>query len=196
MNQQGNHFYSGHEAALAYALCAERLFGNDGSFLDANPSVIPIFVSQLMQSLEISIKYAAIKSGLFTIKEARDRQRGSGHSIKELAALAVERLGGDPFDPIVMAMTFSNSKEVRSSYFIKEMICGDKLEGTRRCYSSRGLGYAEVSDGDCQIISPTSEWIESVKQTAANLPSTIEILSGWKASASESKHFAIWLKGR
>lgn len=189
MNKKSSRIFSLNEAALAYALAAEAIFGHDANFLNVNPSVIPIFVSHLFQSLEISIKYAAIESGLFTIEEARERQRGSGHGIKELALFAMERLRGDvsDLDPFVKAMTSSNSEELKSSVFIGKMIYGVELEETRRCYSSRRLAYAEVLDGGFQIISPETDWIESVKQTATNLKSTIDTLSRWKASAS--KHF-------
>ncbi len=187
--------FSLEEAAAAYALAAENILGGDAAFLNANPAVVPIFVSMLFQSLEISIKHAGIKSGLFTMEEARSRQNRSGHGIKELAVLAVEKLGGDPFAPIVMAMTFSNSGD-RSSPFIREMICGNKLEKTRDAYASRRLGYGEVYDGDFALIDPIAEWVSAVKQTAVNLPQTIDILSQWRSSASKSKHFSIWLQGR
>ena len=182
-----------HEAAVAYALAAERIFGNDAAFVTANPAVVPVFVSMLFQSLEISIKHAGIESGLFTMQEARSRQNRSGHGLKELVALAVEKIGGNPFDPIIMAMTFSNSDD-RSAQFICEMICGRDLENTRDAYGSRRLGYGEVYEGDFAIINPIGEWIQAVKRTALNLPKTIDILSQWRTSASTSKHFAIWLR--
>ena len=190
-----SHIFSLEEAAIAYALSAEHMFTGDADLLNTNPAVVPIFVSMLYQSLEISIKHAGIESGLFTIKEARNRQNRSGHGIKELATLAVEKLGGDPFDPIIIAMTFSNSG-YRSSQFIHEMICGTKMEKTRDSYASRNLGYGEIYDGDFALISPISEWVSAVKQTALNLPTTINILSQWRLSPSKSKHFAIWLQER
>lgn len=183
------------EAAVAYALAAEHMFSGDDVFLDTNPAVVPIFVSLLFQSLEISIKHAGVESGLFTMQAARNRQNRSGHGIRELASLAVEKLGGNPFDPIVMAMTFSNSGD-RSSQFIREMICGSKMENTRDAYASRRLGYGEVYEGDFALINPIAEWVAAVKQTALNLPTTIDILSQWRSSASKSKHFAIWLHER
>jgi hypothetical protein len=195
MNQQTTRMFTGREVAIAYAISAERMFGDNAGFLDANPAVVPIFVSLLFQSLEISIKQAGVKSGLFTMQEVRARQQRSGHGIKELAALAVEKLGGDPFDPIVTAMTFANT-HTNSAEVIRQMICGDDLEKTRESYASRRLGYGEVSEGDFAIIRPVSDWIEAVKETASNLPTIIDILSQWKASASKSKHFAIWLRER
>lgn len=140
--------------------------------------------------MEISIKHAGIESGLFTIKEARARETQSGHGIKELATLAV---GGEPFDPIVMAITFFNKND-HSRQIVSLMICGEEFERTRECYASRRLGYAEVSNGDFAIIEDVPNWIESVKQTSSNLQSTIEILRQWKASPSKSKHFAIWME--
>ena len=187
--------FSLEEAAAAYALAAENIFGGNATFLNTNPAVVPIFVSMLFQSLEISIKHAGIESKLFTMQDARNRQHRSGHGNKELAALAVDKLGGDPFDPIVIAMTFSNSGD-RSSQFIREMICGSKMEKTRDAYASRHLGYGQIYEGDFALINPIAEWVSAVKQTAVNLPKTIEILSQWRSSASKSKHFAIWLQGR
>lgn len=185
--------YTGLEAAEAYAVAAERVFGDNGTFLTGNPGVVPIFVSNLFQSLEISIKTAGIESGIFSMQEARARVNRSGHGIKELATLAVEKLGGDPFDPIVMAMTFGNANS-RSATFISSMIAAPELEKTRESYASRRLGYGEVAEGDFGLIHPISEWIESVKLTATSLPTTIQILTRWMASPSRSKHFAIWLK--
>jgi hypothetical protein len=185
---------------MAYALSAERIFGQDDGFLDANPACVPIFVSLLFQSLEISIKQAGLESGLFLMQEARSRQQRSGHGIKELAALAVEKLGGDPFDPIVMAMTFASrpktSREPNSAEIIRCMICGAELEKTRELYASRSLGYAQVAKGDFAIIQPVKHWIAAVKETAANLLITIDILSQWKTSPSSSKHFAIWCRNQ
>lgn len=192
MNECRTHSYTGQEAATAYALSAERLCGSDCVFLNANPSLVPIFVSQLFQSLEISIKHAGIESGLFTEYEARNSAMRSGHGIKELAALAVEKLGGDPFDPIVMAMTYFNTDD-RSKEIVRLMICGKDFEKTRECYATRCLGYAQVANGDFAVITGISSWVESVKQTASNLSKTIDILSQWKASPSKSKHFAIWV---
>lgn len=186
--------FSGQEAAMAYALSADRILGQTSGFLDANPACVPIFVSLLFQSLEISIKQAGLKSALFSIQEARSRQQRSGHGIKELAVLAVEKLGGEPFDPIVMAITFRNNRP-NSAEIIRKMICGVELDKTRESYASRCLGYAQVTEGDFAIIEPLDQWVSAVKETAANLQTTIDILSQWKASPSSSKHFAIWLRG-
>lgn len=111
------------EAAMAYVLAAERLFEPDGAFISNQSAVVTLFVSMIFQSLEISIKHVGIESGLFTLKEARRRENRSGHGIKELALLAVERLGGNPFHPVIMAMTFAN-KDDYSYDVIKAMICG------------------------------------------------------------------------
>ena len=156
MNKTDHHMFGFDEAAVAYALAAEKMVGDEASFVNANPAVVPLFVSMLFQSLEISIKYAGIESSLFTMQEARSRQNRSGHGVKELAALTVEKLGGDPYNPTIMAMTFSNADD-RSAHFIHEMICGKVLKKTRDAYASRRLGYGEVYDGDFTIIEPLGE---------------------------------------
>lgn len=179
---------------MGYASCAERIYGGDTGFLESNPPIVPIFVSLLFQSLEISIKHAGIESGLFTEFEARSRDMSSGHGIGKLAQMAVEKLGGDPFSPLVMAMTHFNANP-HSRDVVNRMICGADMQNTRNCYASRCLGYGQVADGDFAIIYPLSDWIETVKETASNLPKTIDIFTQWKRSTSGSKHFAIWVKG-
>jgi hypothetical protein len=189
VKKTGNHIFTGQEVALAYALCAECLFGQGEDFLNENPMVMPIFVSHLFQSLEISIKHAGTESGLFTMQEARNTQKG--HGINELATLAIGKLGGKGSD-LVMALTCFSPEDVRSSTIIAKMIYGKEFDTTRRCYCSRRLGYAEVENGEFRILDPIQEWVAAVKQTAINLNSTIEILTQWMASSSNSKHFAIW----
>lgn len=192
MSHEISHIFTDQEAAMAYALSAERIFGNDCEFLNTNHHVIPIFVSQLFQSLEISIKHAGIASGLFTEIEARDkRATRSGHGIKELATLTVEKLGGDSFVPILMALTHCNAG-TNSKEIIQQMIFGKAFEKTREKYASRCLGYGQVADGEFALIDNISSWINAVKETASNLPKAINVLTQWKASPSESKHFAIW----
>lgn len=193
MNKKTKHVFNGQEAAMAYALSAERIAGSGPDFLNENQAVIPIFVSHLFQSLEISIKYAGIESGLFTEREARSHAMRSGHGIKELATLAVGKLGGKPFGPIRMAMTHFNTIE-NSGEIISLMISGAQFEKTRESYASRCLGYGQVADGDFAVVAGIPKWIASVKETASNLPKIIDILSQWKASPSNSQHFAIWLK--
>jgi hypothetical protein len=187
------HIFTGQEIAMGYALSAERIFNNDYEFLKDNPSVIPILVNQLFQSIEISIKYAGIESGLFTEREAKDRGMRQGHGIKEIAALSVERLGGDPFDPIIMAITHFSTLP-NSGDIIRRMICGEEFEKTRECYATRCLGYGQVADGDFALVDDIGSWIQSVKETATNLPETIDILKKWKVSPSKSKVFAIWIR--
>ncbi len=194
MPQKATHIFTGREISIAYALGAERIVGHDAQFLNANPSLVPIFVSQLFQSLEVAIKYAGIESKLFTEPEARQRSMRHGHGIKELANLAAEKLGSSgTIQPVVMAMTCCNECK-NSEGLIREMICGGKFSRTRDCYASRCLGYGQVADGDFAYCSPIPDWIAAVKETATNLPKTIGYLSQWRQSPSRSKHFAIWAK--
>ena len=179
------------EAALAYALTAERLLGADVSFLQSQHAVVPIFVTQLFQSLEISIKHVGIASGLITESEARTREVRSGHGIQELATLVVERLGGEPFDPLVQALTVSHS-EPACAEIIRKKIHGVEFERTRESYATRKLGYAEVRDGDFALVDGLTQWVSSVKQVAVNLPKIVSVVSQWKSSAGRSGPFAVW----
>ena len=191
MVKQPDYIFGRAEAALAYALCAERLFGRDATFLDQHAALVPIFVSHLFQSLEISIKHAGIESKLFTEDEARGnrRKRLNGHEIEELAKLATERLGGDSFEPLLMAMTSAGEATTKS--VLREMISGPRFGPTRACYRRRDLGYAEVSSGSFQILYPIPEWIRSVKQVALDLDKTVQVLSQWTTCAPKSSHFGL-----
>lgn len=191
MNNKDNHIFTSQEAAVAYSMSAERIFNAEYDFLNNNPAIIPILVSLLFQSLEISIKHACIEAELFSETEARSRKMRNGHGIKELAKFAVKRLGGTTYSPIVTAMTHFNENK-KSGKIISTMICGEEFEETRNCYASRNLGYGQVVDGGFALTNDISAWIDSVKQTATNLPKTINVLKQWKSSNSNSKCFAIW----
>jgi hypothetical protein len=189
MKTKISHMYTMNEAATGYAEAAERLLGDKDGYLETHSSVVPIFVSHLFQSLEISIKVAGIESGLFTMVEAR--RAGKGHGIDELASLATDRLGGKTSD-LVTAMTFCCSSQVRAGTIIKKMIKGTNFAPTRKSYLSRRLGYGEVTNGEIQILQPINEWVAAVKETAAQLNQTVHVLTQWRNSPSASKHFAIW----
>jgi len=180
------------EAALAYALSAERLLGTDASFLQTHHAVVPIFVTQLFQSLEIFIKHVGIASGLITESEARAREVRSGHGIQELAALVVERLHGEPFDPLVQALTFLHH-EPGCAEVIRKMIHGIEFGRTRESYATRKLGYGEVRDGDFALVDGLAPWVSAVKQTAVNLPMIVSVVSQWKSSVGRPGPFAVWL---
>lgn len=182
------------EAALAYALAAERLLGGDPSFLDGHRPIVPVFVTLLFQSLEISIKHIGIASGLFTEREARTRSVRSGHGIQELATLAVDRLQGKPFDPLVQALTISQTTPLHAE-IIRKMINGAEFERTRGSYAARKLAYGEVVDGDFAIVDDVVTWVAAVKATAIDLPRIVSVVSQWKSTAGASGPFAVWLLG-
>ncbi len=94
------------ETATAYAKGAERILGEDATFLNGNKEVVPVFVSLLFQSLEISLKHLGLEANLFTEQEARDKKlTKNGHGINEIANLVNTRLGADTNYPVIMALT-------------------------------------------------------------------------------------------
>ena len=179
------------DAALAYAVAAERLLGSDPSFLQLHHAVIPIFVTQLFQSLEISIKHVGLASKLITEAEARAREVRSGHGIYELARLVNERLQGESFDPLVQALTFGPT-ESGHAQIIQKMINGAEFERTRESYATRKLGYGEVHDGDFAVVDGLGPWVAAVKQIAVNLPKIVSFVSQWSSQVERPGPFAIW----
>lgn len=178
------------EVAKAYALAAERILGND-DFLRTDSAVFPIFLSLLFQSLENSIKYAGIHSGLFTEDEAREKR--SGHGIKELAMLVAEKLA--PMKPcalelteeemllstIVGLITRFNTQKRQSWEILSFMIYRDEFKETRDAYAYRRLSYGEIADNEIELL-PLLPWVEAVKQTAEHLPDIVAVLSKHKTS--------------
>ncbi len=186
--------FSMQEAALAYAKAAERVLGEDGKYIEDNQELIPVFVSLLFQSLEISLKHLGIEAKLFTEQEARDKHlTRNGHGIKEIADLLNTRLGADKDYPVVTALTAGLSGSQAADYLHK-MIFNKEFGSCRQAYQSRNLGYSQLKPGELKLLSGPRIWVVAVKEVAENLPSAIEIVSGWKNSSSKSRHFAIWYR--
>jgi len=186
--------YNLQEIALAYAKGASRIIGEDDSYLNSNQEVIPVFISLLFQSLEITLKHLGIESKLFTKKESRDRKlTNNGHGIKEIAELANARLGADKNYPVVMALT-AGIENSQTSEIINAMIFSSKFEPTRSSYQSRSLAYSQFQAGELQILDNLKPWVIAVEEVAENLPAAIKIVSEWQASKVNSTTFAIWYK--
>ncbi|OGV55833.1 MAG: hypothetical protein A2X49_11615 [Lentisphaerae bacterium GWF2_52_8] len=132
------------EAAIGYALTAERIYSGDVNFLNSNnQSIVPIFVSQLFQSLEISIKYVGRETNVLREDEAKskikDKEKkkrcifnydlitnyskgaekchmlGNGHWVEAIAKLIAKRLEVNLYD-FAKAMTCFNYCSVRNGY--------------------------------------------------------------------------------
>ncbi len=182
------------EAATAYAKGAERILGEDGKFINENQEVVPVFVSLLFQSFEISLKHLGIEAKLFSEQEARDKKlTKNGHGIREIADLVNTRLGADSDYPVVMALT-AGLNDSQSSDIIHKMIYAPEFDATRQSYQSRDLGYAQLKQGELALLNGLKPWVMAVRNVANNLPISIQVVTEWKNSSSNSKHFAIWYK--
>jgi len=182
------------EAATAYAKGAERILGEDATFLNDNQEVVPVFVSLLFQSLEISLKHLGLEAKLFTEQEARDKKlTKNGHGIREIANLVNIRLGADRDYPVVMALT-AGLNNSQTADFVQKMIFDKELDSNRQSYQSRNLGYSQLKPGELKLLNGLRPWVVSIREVAENLPTAIRIVTEWKNSSSNSKHFAIWYK--
>lgn len=182
------------EAAIAYAKSAERILGEDESFLNGNQEVIPVFVSTLFQSLEISLKHLGIESQLFSAKESRDRKlTKNGHGIKEIADLINNRLWADKDYPVIMALT-AGLNSPQTADILRKMVFAKEFESTRQSYQTRNLGYCQLKSGDLALVNALKPWCDVVLAVAKNLPAAISVVSEWKISSSSSQRFAIWYK--
>ncbi|OGV67097.1 MAG: hypothetical protein A2498_01795 [Lentisphaerae bacterium RIFOXYC12_FULL_60_16] len=191
--QQATYNFDLKDAALAYAVAAERILNDNIAFVEANEAFKPIIVSHLFQSIEASLKHTGIASELFTSGEARSPNTRSGHGVKELAMLATDRLGSKDVRVLIMALT-CQTQDHHSQDILNKMIMSSAFERTRDAYAKRRLGYAEVRDGDFCIITPITSWIASVKNVAHNLDYAVKVIRQWKASPSQSTHFAVWFR--
>jgi len=186
--------FSLQDTAKAYAKGAKEILGDDVSFLNDNPEVIPVFVSLLFQSLEVSLKHLGIESELFTAKESRDRKlTKNGHGVEEIAGLVNNRLGANKDYPVIMALTFG-LENTQAANILQKMIFSPEFEPTRKSYQNRNLGYAQLSEGDLQLLDRLKPWVDAIEQVAENLPRAIGIVSEWNKSDSDSVNFAIMYK--
>lgn len=183
--------YSLQDAAIAYAKAAKRILGEDAIFLSDNHNIIPVFVSLLYQSIEISLKHLGIESQLFTRQESRDRQlTKNGHGVKEIADLVNDRLGANKNYPIIIALT-AGLNNTQTAEILQNLIFSLEFEPTRRSYQNRNLGYAQLTSGELQLFNGLKPWVVAVEEVAQNLPVAIGVVSEWKKSNSNSTTFAI-----
>lgn len=182
------------DSALAYAKAAERVLGEDGTYINNNQELVPVFVSLLFQSLEISLKHLGIEAKLFTEQESRDRKlTRNGHGIKEIADLVNMRLGAGKDYPVVTALTAGLS-DSQAADFLHKMIFDKEFDSSRQAYQSRNLGYSQLEPRELKLLNGLRPWVVAIKKVAENLPNAIRIVSEWKNSRSNSKHFVIWYK--
>ena len=179
--------------AVSYAKGAERLLGEDASYLRDNPDMVPQFVNSLFQSLEISMKEFGVKSGLVTDVEIKGGPRGkigNGHDIKKLGGLLRERLGNILSRPLVNILTHGIDDDV--SVIIEKMIFSEEFEATRSSYTKRKLVYhAELEPGDMQIVPFLKPWLTSVKSVSENINNAVALVKKWKTTGSEQS-FRDW----
>ena len=156
--------FSLQDAAMAYAKGAKRILGEDSTFLNNNQEVIPVFVSLLFQSIEISLKHLGIESKLFISQESRDKKlTKNGHGVKEIADLVNDRLGADKSYPVVMALT-AGLINTQTAEIIQKMIFAKEFDSTRRSYQNRNLGYAQLTSGDLQLLNGLKPWVTAVEE--------------------------------
>lgn len=180
------------EAAKAYAKAAERILGEDAEYLNKNQELVPVFVSLLFQSIEISLKHLGIDAALFTEKEARNRKlTKNGHGVREIADLINTKLGADKDYPVVNALT-AGLNDGWEREILRKMLFGPEFDATRQSYQSRNLGYAKLNQGDFALVKGIKPWATAVRNIAENLPTAVGVVKEWKSSPSSSSHFAIW----
>lgn len=180
------------EAATAYAKAAERILGEDIGYLNKNQELVPVFVSLLFQSIEISLKHLGIDAALFTEKEARDRKlTKNGHGVREIADLINAKLGADKDYPVVNALTAGLNAGWEGE-ILRKMLFGPEFEATRQSYQSRNLGYAKLNQGDFALVEGLKPWATAVRNIAENLPTAVGVVKEWESYSSNSRNFAIW----
>lgn len=164
--------FSLQEAALAYAICAERLVINDPHVLNTHYGTVPVLVHLLYQSLEISLKHIGHRFHLLNGKDSEGRRLHHSHDVESLAKAIQAGFPGYDFMTILSAAVTDDSINLN---FIGRMLLSDELKDTRTAYQNRTLGYAEL-DSFPIFASYILEWVKAVKDTAENLENCIEAL--------------------
>jgi len=182
------------ETALAYAKGAKKILGDDATFLNENQEVVPVFVSLLFQSLEVTLKHLGIESGLFTPAESRNRKlTKNGHGVEEIAKLVNDRLGANSDYPVVMALT-AGLNDSQTGGIVQKMLFSSEFKPTRDSYQRRNLGYAQITPGELQLLDGLGLWVVAIEDVANNLSVAVDVVSQWKKSDTSSSTFAVWCK--
>ncbi|BHH83682.1 hypothetical protein [Desulforhopalus sp. 52FAK] len=166
----------------SYVKAAERILGDDVTYLNDNPDMVPQFVNALFQSIEVSLKKLGEKSSLTSADEIRERRLvGNGHDIEKIGNLLKDKLGGVSSRRLVRILTDGIEDDV--SVIIEKMIFGDDFESTRGSYKNRRLVYhSELEAGDVQIVQGLKEWLDAVKAVAENIDNAAGLVKRWKES--------------
>lgn len=147
------HIFNRKEAALAYAKGTERILGADEGFINNNQEMVPILVSLLFQSIEISLKHLGIESGLMSERESFDKKRTkNGHGVKEIADIINTGLGVDRDFPVLLAFS-AGLHNIQAFNILRVMIFSSKFDSTRESYASRNLGYAQINTDELSLVS-------------------------------------------
>jgi len=183
MSQDKQSDYTRPEVALAYAICAERLFAGNPKIFTDEPATVPVLVHLLFQSLEISLKHVGRHFNLWpeyfvNKKESLDKS----HDVK---ALTHALHAGFPTVHIRVILLAAVIDDRLGAEFIGRMLTAPEFEDTREAYEGRILGYAQLKSFTI-FSSHTAEWIQSVKEMSQNLGNFIRYLEIIRGSANKT----------
>jgi len=177
MPKEAKTSYNRPEIAVAYALCAERLYAGNPKFFTEQEACVPVLVHLLYQSLEISLKHIGRHFNLWPeyapgVKGSLDRS----HDLRKVANALQEII---PKTPLRVLMSFGGENPLGAN-FIGRMLTAAEFEDTRAAYNNRTLAYAEINSFTI-FTSNTAEWIQAVKGLAQTLEKFVGLLEQIRA---------------
>lgn len=185
MSQDKQSDYTRPEVALAYAICAERLFSGNPKIFTDEPATVPVLVHLLFQSLEISLKHVGRHFNLwpdYCVNKKKSLDKS--HDVK---ALTYAIQAGFPNVHIRVILLAAVIDDRLGAEFIGRMLTAPEFEDTREAYEGRNLGYAQLKSFTI-FSSNTAEWIQSVKEMSQNLGTFIRYLENIRDSGDTLGH--------
>jgi len=186
--------YTRRQAARAYALGASRVLGDSSKYFDREPALIPVFVANLFQALEIAMKATAFETGVFTGDRLPNGAAGrNGHDIEQLNQTIDKELELPDQDMCLQAFDQCLNDPTQSA-IVREMVKGSRFSKTRAAYVDRTLGYAELKEGELEVVQGVKSWSDTLEALTKNLDPAVSVLRQWKSSDSSAEVGAIWYR--
>ena len=186
--------HSRKDAASAYARGAQIIIGESPEHLNQYRALVPVVVSNLYQSIEISIKYAGVESGVLQESEIRgfrsnplpQHLQHNGHDIDLLLGAIDHRLEMDGSGAGVCAIQIC-AGDLVGRELIRTMLTDSRLKSTRDAYCSRRLGYVEIESKEVSFPTALPAWSAATICVAESIDGAVAALKELSGTPLEKR---------
>ena len=172
------------ESAKKYSQAAKHLLQKDEtvhSFVAADD--VGKFVSCLFQSLEHSMRYAALRAGLISV--VGEGNNNIERCIESLDSLVSDRLEVPGKKVLSSSVSHYAVSQVKRDLIMK-MASGHQFESTRKSLSK---GRVDLESDKLSVVKDPDLWSEAVSEVADNIEQAVDILVQFRESDGNGSTF-------